>query len=84
MASSLLVMNLGLLAIVANLETQRGIESPEGLATWRAFELDEIFSEFSSVMTAVGFASYLLLIFHLFLLPDCPSMSDLLTLFNVG
>ena len=84
MASSLLVMDLGFLTIVAVLETQRGIESPEGLATWRAFELDEIFYEFSSVMTGVGFASYLLLIFHLFLLPDCPSMSDLLTLFNVG
>ena len=84
MATSLLVIDLGLLVIVADLETERGFTNPQGLATWSAFNLGTILYEFSVVMTCVGFGSYLLLVFHLFILPNCPSVSDLLTLFNVG
>ena len=86
LATSLLVIDLGLVAIVANLETQRDLndlQDNQGLATWSAFNLDAIFSEYSIVMTFVGFGSYLLLLFPLFLLPKCPTIADLLTLFNV-
>ena len=87
LATSLLVIDLGLVAIVANLETQRdlnNLQDNQGLATWSAFNLDGIFSEYSIVMTFVGFGSYLLLLVHLFLLPKCPTVSDLLTLFNIA
>ena len=84
MATSLLVIDLGLVAIVANLETQRDLKNPQGLATWSAFDLDLIFLEYSIVMTFAGFGSYLLLLFHLFILPSCPSISDLLTLYNIA
>ena len=85
MATSLLVFDLGLVAIIANLETQRDLKnSVEGLATWSAFNLDTIFSEYSLVMTCVGFGSYLLLLFHLFLLPKCPTIADLMTLYNIA
>ena len=84
MATSLLVIDLGLLVIVANLEKERGFSfNPQGLATWSAFNLGTILSDFSVVMTCAGFGSYLLLLFHLFVFPNCPSVSDLLTLFNV-
>ena len=84
LATSLLVIDLGLVAIVANLETQRDLQDNQGLATWTAFNLDAIFSEYSTVMTSVGFASYLLLLFHLFLLPKCPTIADLMTLCNIA
>ena len=84
MATAKLVIDLGLLFIVANLERERGFSDPQGLATWSAFNLSTILSDFSGVMTCVGFTSYLLLLFHLFVLPNCPSVSNLLTLFNVG
>ena len=83
MATSLLVIDLGLVAIIANLETQRDdLKNLQGLATWSAFNLD-IFSEYSIVMTCVGFGSYLLLLFHLFLLPKCSTITDPLTLYNM-
>ena len=84
MATSLLVIDLGLVAIVANLETQRDLNNVEGLATWSAFNLDTIFSEYSIVMSCSGFGSYLLLLFHLFLLPKYPTITDLLTLYNIA
>ena len=85
MATSLLVFDLGLVAIIANLETQRDLkDNVEGLATWSAFNLDTIFFEYSLVMTCVGFGSYLLLLFHLFLLPKCPTIADLLTIYNIA
>ena len=84
MATSLLVIDLGLVAIVANLETQRDLKNPQGLATWSAFDLDLTFLEYLIVMTFAGFGSYLLLLFYLFVLPSCPSISDLLTLFNIA
>ena len=84
LATSLLVIDLGLVAIVANLETQRDLQDNQGLATWTAFNLDAIFSEYSTVITSVGFASYLLLLFHLFLLPKCPTIADLMTLCNIA
>ena len=43
-----------------------------------------IFSEYSTVMTSVGFASYLPLLFHIFLLPKCPTIADLMTLCNIA
>ena len=87
LATSLLVIDLGLVAIVANLETQLDLstlQDNQGLATWSASKLDRIFSEYSTVMTSVGFASYLLLLFHLFLLPKCPTIADLITLCNIA
>ena len=84
MATSLLVFDLGLIAIIANLETQRELKNVEGLATWSAFNLDTIFSEYSIVMICVGFGSYLLLLFHLFVLPKSPTIADLLTLYNIA
>ena len=84
MATAKLVIDLSLFVIVANLEKERGFSDHQGLATWSAFNLGTILSDFSGVMTCVGFTSYLLLLFHLFVLPNCPSVSDLLTLFNVG
>ena len=76
MATSLLVVDLGIVAMVAN---QRGdLRDLEGLVTWTAF-----FSEYSIAMTCAGFGSYLLLLFHLFLLPKCPTFEDLLALYNM-
>ena len=86
LATSLLVIDLGLVAIVANLESQRDLndlQDNQSLATWSAFNLEAIFSEYSIVMTCAGFGSYLLLFFHLFLLPKCPTIADLLTLYNM-
>ena len=76
MATTLLVVDLGLVAIVAN--QRDDLRSLEGLVTWSAF-----FSEYSIVMTCAGFSSYLLLLFHLFLLPKCPTIADLLILYNM-
>ena len=77
MATTLLVVDLGLVAIFANQRDDlRGLE---GLVTWSAF-----FSEYSIVMTCAGFGSYLLLLFHLFLLPTYPTITDLLTLYNIA
>ena len=76
MATTLLVVDLGLVALVANQRDE--LRSLEAIATWSAF-----FSEYSILMTCAGFGSYLLLLFHLFLLPKCPTIADLLTLINV-
>ena len=76
MATTLLVVDLGLVAIVANQGDD--LRNLEGLATWSVF-----FSEYSIVMTCAGFGSYLLLLFHLFLLPRCPTIADLLIIYNM-
>ena len=76
MATTLLVLDLGLVEIVAN--QRDDLRSLEGLATWTVF-----FSEYSIVMTCAGFGSYILLLIHLFLLPRCPTVADLLTLYNM-
>ena len=76
MATTFLVLDLGLVAIIAN--QRDDLRDLEGLTTWNAF-----FSEYSIVMTCTGFGSYLLLLFHLFLLPKCPTIADLLTLYNM-
>ena len=72
MATSLLVIDLGLVAMVATLENGHDLAN-----------VDKIPFEYSIIMTCAGFASYLLIVFQIFLLPNCLSVSDLFTLYNI-
>ena len=73
MATSLLVVDLGLVAMVATLES-----GGDDLAS-----VDKISFEYTITMTCFGFASYLLIVVQIFLVPNCPSLSDLFTLYNI-
>ena len=73
MATSLLVIDLGLVAIVASLES--GQELPN---------IQRIPFEYNIIMTCSGFASLLLIVFQIFVFPICLSVSDLFALYNIG
>ena len=72
MATSLLVVDLGLVATVVTLENGHDLANV-GIIPF----------EYTVIITCAGFASYLLAVIQIFLLPSCPSRSDLLTLYNI-
>ena len=72
MATSLLAVDLGLVALVATLENEDDLAN-----------VGKIPFEYTIIMTCAGFASYLLIVIQIFLVPNCPSVSDLFTLYNI-
>ena len=74
MATSLLVIDLSLVATVATLENGRQDDA----------NIDKISLKYTILMTSFGFASYILVVVHLFLFPNCVSVYDLFILYNIG
>ena len=76
MATSLLVIDLSLVAMVATLENGGENENENNI--------DAISLKYTILMTSFGFGSYLLVVSHLFFFPNCLSVYDLFTLYNIG
>ena len=72
MATSLLIINLGVIALTQN-QTSLNTFCPSS-----------IFFEYSQVMILAGFSSYLLLIVQVFIVPNIPLFLDFLALYNLG